>query len=105
MNNQIDFSDPMTYAMMAGVSLPEQIVMYVHAGDLPLGMRLAVSAVMFATTFGFNGFVKKPPTWRDEMKWIVPTALFGGYITGSAMIAASLFAADSAMTLYLRGDE
>jgi len=104
MDNEIDFSDAATYQMMAGMAIPEQAVMMYMAPDMPLQQRLLVSAVMYGSSFAFNGFVKKAPTLTDEFKWIVPTAMYGAYVTGNPQVGLMLAAADTAMTLYLRSD-
>lgn len=103
MPNKIDFTKPATYAMMAGVSIPEQLVMAIMAPQMPLLQRLTVSLVMFISHFSLNGFVKRAPTLGDEFKWIVPTALYGAYVTGNIFVGILLFIADTLMTVYLRG--
>lgn len=103
MTNKIDFTKPQTYAMMVGVSLPEQIVMAIMAPDMPFLQRLMVSVVMFISHFSLNGFVKRAPTLADEYKWIIPTALYGAYVTGNPTVGIALFIADTMMTVTLRG--
>ena len=99
----LDFSDPMTFAMMAGVSIPEQLALAQFAPQLSLLQRLSVSGAMFAIHFGLNGFVPKAPTLQEEIPWIVGTAIFAKTIYGVSDLATfALVAGDSLMTLFLR---
>lgn len=101
---QIDFSKPATYAMMGAMAIPEQLVMLFMAPNMPLVQRLMVSVVMYLSHFMFNGFVTKAPTMADEFKWIIPTALFGAFITKNPYTGLLLAAADTTMTVVLRGN-
>jgi hypothetical protein len=100
----IDFSDPKTYVVMAAMAIPEQLVMYWQAPSMPLTLRLSVSVVMYAATFAWNGFDSQPQTWLDEMAWIIPTALYGAWLTGDQKTGALLFVFDTIMTAVVRAN-
>ena len=99
----MDFSKPSTYAMMAAVSIPEQLALYTFAPELPLYQRLSASAVMFVVHFGTNGFVPKASSLRMEMPWILATGAYIKYGLGASTEAAlAQLAGDSLMVLALR---
>lgn len=98
----IDFSDPMTYAMMAGLSIPEQATLFFLAPQLPLMQRLSVSGAMFAIHFGTNGFVNRAPSLAMEMPWILGTAAYATYLSGQTNVGLTMAAADLAMTVFMR---
>lgn len=98
----LNFSDPMTYVMMAGVSIPEQATMYLRHPNMPLLTRLSVSGVMFAVHFCTNGLVDKAPNMQMELPWIGATAAYAAFVSGSTQTGLMVGAADLAMTFALR---
>lgn len=90
--------------MMILMALPEQAVMAKYEPDMPLVQRLSVSVAMYVAHFAYNGFVMKPKRSYNELVWILATALYAFYGLGvKKETAVALVAADSVMTLSLRG--
>ena len=90
--------------MMILMAIPEQIVLYYMQPNMDLTKRLSVSIAMYVIHFAYNGMVMKPKRSYNELVWIIGTALYARQILKvkqSTMI--SLLAADSIMTLALRG--
>ena len=90
--------------MMIVMALPEQLVLQRLQPSLPLINRVLVSVAMYVIHFAYNGMVMKPKKSYDELVWIIGTALFALKVTGvKTNTAIALVAADSVMTLALRG--
>ncbi len=90
--------------MMIIMALPEQLVLLKLQPKLPLLSRLLVSVSMYLIHFAYNGMVMKPKKSYDELVWIIGTALYALHVIGVKQTTAiALIAADSVMTLALRG--
>ena len=90
--------------MMILMAIPEQLVMYYNYPNINLFNRLLVSIAMYVIHFAWNGFVMKPTRSYNELVWIVGTALYAYNVIGvNKQTAIYLIAADSLMTLALRG--
>ena len=91
-------------AMMILMALPEQYVMLKFHPNMSLLKRLSVSLAMYVVNFAWNGMVMKPKYSYNELVWILGTGLFGYQVLGVGLkTAVALVAADSVMTLSLRG--
>jgi len=91
-------------AMMALMAVPEQLVMAHFEPGMPIIQRLLVSVAMYIIHFAWNGMVMKPKRSYNELVWIVGTALYALKVLGvKQSTALALVAADSTMTLALRG--
>jgi hypothetical protein len=91
-------------AMMVLMAVPEQLVMMHFEPNMPLVQRLLVSVAMYVIHFAWNGMVMKPERSYNELVWIVGTALYALNVLGvKQSTAIALVAADSVMTLALRG--
>ena len=90
--------------MMVLMAIPEQTVMVVCYPKMPLLRRLLVSVAMYVIHFAWNGMVMKPKRSYNELVWIFGTALYALNVLGVRKeTAVALIAADSVMTLALRG--
>ena len=90
--------------MMLLMAIPEQLVLYYMAPNMPLLQRLLVSVAMYIIHFAWNGMVMKPTKSYNELSWILGTALYANRILGANLLTTTaLVAADSVMTLTLRG--
>ena len=90
--------------MMILMAIPEQVVMMAMEPKMPILQRLLVSIAMYAIHFAWNGMVMKPERSYNELVWIVGTALYAFQVLGvRKQTAIALVAADSVMTLALRG--
>ena len=90
--------------MMVLMALPEQFVLARYEPNMSLVKRLLVSIAMYVVHFAWNGVVMKPQHSHNELVWILGTALFAYYGVGvKQQTAVALVAADSVMTLALRG--
>lgn len=89
--------------MMILMAIPEQTVLMMMEPSMPLMKRLMVSVAMYAIHFAWNGFVMKPQKSYNELVWILGTALFAYLVGVKQKTAVALVAADSVMTLALRG--
>ncbi len=90
--------------MMVLMAIPEQTVMAVYEPKMPLLRRLLVSVAMYVIHFAWNGMVMKPKRSYNELVWIIGTALYALNVLGVRKeTAIALIAADSVMTLALRG--
>lgn len=90
--------------MMVLMAVPEQLVMAKMEPSIPLVKRLLVSVAMYVVHFAWNGMVMKPERSYNELVWILGTALYALQVLGvKQQTAIALIAADSAMTLSLRG--
>ena len=90
--------------MMILMAIPEQLVMQALEPQMPFMNRALVSVAMYLVHFAWNGMVMKPEKSYNELVWIIGTAVFAMYGLGvSARTATALIAADSVMTLALRG--
>lgn len=90
--------------MMVLMALPEQAVLHYMEPKLDIYKRLMVSIAMYVVHFAWNGFVMKPERSYNEIVWILGTALFGLLAFKiKKETAIALVAADSIMTLTLRG--
>lgn len=91
-------------AMMILMAVPEQAVLAIYEPQLPLFNRLMVSVAMYVIHFAWNGLVMKPEKSYNELVWILGTALYAYQVVGvRPETAVALIAADSVMTLSLRG--
>ena len=91
-------------AMMILMAIPEQLVMFYFEPSMSLYKRLMVSVAMYVIHFAWNGMVMKPERSYNELVWIVGTAMFAVTQLGAKQSTGiALVAADSAMTLALRG--
>jgi hypothetical protein len=90
--------------MMIIMAIPEQTVMMIMEPKMPLIRRLMVSVAMYVIHFAYNGFVMKPEKSYNELVWILGTASYALQVLGvKQSTAIALVAADSVMTLALRG--
>lgn len=90
--------------MMILMAIPEQLVLAHYEPSIPLLKRLLVSVAMYTIHFAWNGMVMKPKKSYNELVWIIGTALFALHAIGvKKETAVALVAADSVMTLSLRG--
>ena len=90
--------------MMLLMAVPEQLVMNYFAPQMSLTNRALVSVAMYLVHFAWNGMVMKPEKSYNELVWIIGTAVFAMYGLGvNSATATALIAADSVMTLALRG--
>ena len=90
--------------MMILMAIPEQTVLALMEPSIPLQKRVLVSIAMYVIHFAWNGMVMKPPRSHNELVWILGTALFAYQAIGvKKETALALIAADSVMTLSLRG--
>jgi len=89
--------------MMALMAIPEQMVLAKMEPTMPLMMRLMVSLGMYAFHFAWNGMVMKPSRSYNELVWILGTAALAFSCGAKRSTAIALVAADSTMTLALRG--
>lgn len=90
--------------MMVLMALPEQFVLARYEPNMSLVKRILVSIAMYVVHFAWNGVVMKPQRSHNELVWILGTALFAYYGVGvKQQTAVALVAADSVMTLALRG--
>ena len=90
--------------MMVLMALPQQAVMASFEPSMPLWKRLSVSIAMYLAHFAYNGFVMKPERSYNELVWILATALYALYgLNVKLSTFVALIAADSVMTLGLRG--
>ena len=90
--------------MMVLMAIPEQAVMASMEPSMPLQKRLLVSIAMYIIHFAWNGFVMKPEKSYNELVWILGTALYAlQALKVKRSTAIALVAADSVMTLSLRG--
>ena len=91
-------------AMMIIMAIPEQLVMAKLEPSMSLMKRILVSVAMYVIHFAWNGMVMKPEKSYNELVWILGTSLFALQVLGvKRETAISLIAADSVMTLCLRG--
>jgi hypothetical protein len=91
-------------AMMVLMAIPEQLVMYYQEPNMSLFNRLMVSVAMYIIHFAWNGMVMKPERSYNELVWIIGTAHYALNVLGvKRTTATALIAADSVMTLALRG--
>lgn len=90
--------------MMAVMSIPEQLIVHLMEPGASVLQRLMVSVAMFAIHFAWNGLVMKPERSYNELVWILGTAAFAVYVLEMKMkTGVALIAADSVMTLAMRG--
>jgi hypothetical protein len=90
--------------MMILMAIPEQLVMNFYEPQMPLVQRLLVSIAMYVIHFAWNGMVMKPEKSYDELAWILGTGFYALKALGvKQSTAVALVAADSVMTLTLRG--
>lgn len=90
--------------MMILMAIPEQTVLAIMEPQLPLFNRILVSIAMYVVHFAWNGLIMKPEKSYNELVWILGTALYAYMALGvKKETAIALIAADSAMTLSLRG--
>lgn len=90
--------------MMLLMAIPEQLVMAAFSPKMAIGKRLLVSVAMYVIHFAWNGAVGKPEKSYNELAWIVGTAYYAYRILKvGRRTAVALAAADSVMTLALRG--
>lgn len=90
--------------MMILMAIPEQLVLASMEPKLSLIKRISVSIAMYVIHFAWNGMVMKPERSYNELVWIIGTALYGIMAFGiKNSTAIALVAADSVMTLSLRG--
>jgi len=90
--------------MMILMALPEQYVMMTLEPNMPLFQRLLVSVAMYVIHFAWNGMVMKPEKSYNELVWIIGTAVYALKVLGVKQeTVIALVAADSVMTLALRG--
>ena len=90
--------------MMILMAIPEQLVLASMEPQLSLIKRISVSIAMYDVHFAWNGMVMKPERSYNELVWVIGTALYGIMAVGiKNSTAIALVAADSVMTLSLRG--
>ena len=90
--------------MMILMAIPEQLVLASMEPKLSLIKRISVSIAMYVIHFAWNGMVMKPERSYNELVWVIGTALYGIMAVGiKNSTAIALVAADSVMTLSLRG--
>ena len=90
--------------MMILMALPEQAVLHYMEPKLDITSKLLISIAMYVVHFAWNGFVMKPERSYNEIVWILGTALFAKLAFNvDTNTAIALIAADSIMTLSLRG--
>ena len=90
--------------MMILMSIPEQIVLALLQPQKPLLSRLLVSISMYVIHFSWNGIKMKPQKSHNELVWIIGTALFALHaLEVDIKTVVALIAADSVMTLSMRG--
>jgi len=90
--------------MMIIMAIPEQLVMASFEPSMEMSKRILVSIAMYIIHFAWNGMVMKPEKSYNELVWIIGTALYALKILGvKKQTAIALLAADSVMTLSLRG--
>lgn len=86
------------------MAIPEQLVMNAYEPNMPLVQRLLVSVAMYVVHFAWNGMIMKPEKSYNELAWILGTAYYALSALGvDQATAVALVAADSVMTLALRG--
>lgn len=91
-------------AMMILMAIPEQCVMAKYEPGMSIYKRLSVSIAMYIIHFAWNGMVMKPEKSYNELVWIIGTALYAyNVLKVDLSTAIALVAADSVMTLSLRG--
>ena len=90
--------------MMVLMALPEQFVLAKYQPNMSIVKRIMVSLAMYVVHFAWNGVVMKPKHSHNELVWIMGTALYAYFVMGvKKETAVALIAADSVMTLALRG--
>jgi hypothetical protein len=90
--------------MMILMAIPEQAVMATMEPSMPIQKRLLVSIAMYIIHFAWNGLVMKPEKSYNELVWILGTAFYAlQALKVKRSTAIALIAADSIMTLSLRG--
>jgi hypothetical protein len=90
--------------MMILMAIPEQYVMMTYYPEMSLIKRLSVSIAMYLIHFAWNGMVMKPKHSYNELVWILGTACYASNVLGvDRETTIALVAADSVMTLALRG--
>jgi hypothetical protein len=87
------------------MAIPEQLVLASYEPHIPLVNRIMVSVAMYVIHFAYNGYgVMKPVHSYSELAWILGTSYYAYRILGVRQeTAVALIAADSVMTLSLRG--
>ncbi len=88
------------------LAIPEQIVLSMYEPSIPIMNRILVSVAMYAIYFGWNKFgaAMRPKRAYIELVWILGTAIYAYRVLGVRKeTACALIAADSVMTLTVRG--
>ena len=89
--------------MMALMAIPEQTVLAMYEPKMPIVNRLMISVAMYVIHFSYNG-MKKVSKSYNEIPWIIGTSYYAYLAMGvKKETAIALIAADSVMTLVMRG--